>query len=304
MLQNKTVTPAASSQTVSADSGYDGLDTVTVGADKALLAATDANATTTPTFLDFGDITGLNAFYGWSQFFRNSQEDTSATSSSFGTPRYCKIKLPRDTTVLQSRLFAGMAGLKEVVAELDDPVAAKVRVVWGCPNLTTLGNLWSKLKTATTNSFRITQATDTVSILERGKDIVCPLLEDIVFENGYSGYAFATCGWRSFTAPLLRTIRGQAFLNCRNMVFADFSAVTSIYQQAFQNCVSLTDLYLRTNEVVTLSSVDAFTGSLADTNPTSFTLHVPASLVDSYKNDTNWGMLYNGGSGINIVGIS
>lgn len=303
-FQSKEVTPTNVSQVVTPDTGKPALASVTVGTDKALVAATDANATSTPVVLDFSDIAGLSAFYGWSQFFRNSQEDTSVTSSSFGPPRYCKIKLPSDTTTLQQRLFAGMAGLTEVVADFENPVVAKTRVVYGCPNLATLGNLWAKLKTVTNNSFRVTQAANTVSILERGKDIICPVLEDIVLEDGYNGYAFATCGWRSFTAPLLKTIRGYAFLSCRNMVFADFSAVTMIYQQAFQYCTALTDLYLRTNAVVTLSSVNAFAGSPADTNPTSFTLHVPASLVDDYKNDTNWGALYDDGNGINIVAIS
>lgn len=303
-FQTKTVTPSNVTQTVTPDTGKPALASVTVSADKALLAATDANATTTPTFLDFGDITGLNAFYGWARFFRNNQEDTSVTRGSFGSPRYCKIKLPRDTTLLRHRLFAGMAGLKEIVADFDSPVTAQTRVLWANPNLETAGNLWNKLRYATNNSFRPTTANYTVSKFEQGNDIVCPILEDIIEDSGYYEYAFASCGFRSFTAPLLQTIRGYAFSNCMNMVYADFSAVTAIYQNAFENCTSLADLYLRTSSLVTLASVNAFDGSLADTDPTSFTLHVPASLVDDYKNDTNWGMLYSGGDGINIVGIS
>ena len=66
----------------------------------------------------------------------------------------------------------------------------------------------------------------------------------------------------------------------------------------------MTDLYLRTNAVVTLASTNVFFGALAETDPSSFTLHVPANLVDSYKADTNWGALYDDGNGINIVAIS
>lgn len=302
--QSKTVTPREVAQVVTPDAGKPGLASVTVGTDKALVAATDANATTTPTLLDFGDITGLNAFYGWTRFFRNNQEDTSVTRASFGSPRYCKIKLPRDTTLLRHRLFAGMAGLKEIVADFDSPVTAQTRVLWANPNLETAGNLWNKLRYATNNSFRPTTANYTVSKFEQGNDIVCPILEDIIEDSGYYEYAFASCGFRSFTAPLLQTIRGYAFLDCKNMVYADFSAVTAIYQNAFQDCILLADLYLRTSSLVTLASVNAFAGSLADNDPTAFTLHVPSNLVDSYKSDTNWGMLYDDGNGINIVAIS
>lgn len=302
-MQQKSVVPTNVVQTVTPDVGKGGLDEVTVGVDKAVQAATATNATTTPVLLDFSENTGLNAFYGWTRFFRSNQEDRNASLSSFGSTKYCIIKLPKDTTVLSHRLFAGMTGLKEIVADLDNYVTAQTRVLWANPNVETAGNLWNKLQYVTNNSFR-PSTSSSASKFEQNKDIVASALLDFLPDSGYYEYAFASCGFHSFTAPLLQTIRGYAFMNCMNMVYADFSAVTAIYQGAFQNCTSLADLYLRTNSLVTLASVDAFDGSLADTDPTSFTLHVPASLVDDYKNDTNWGMLYNGGDGINIVGIS
>lgn len=302
--QNKTVEPTNATQVVTPDAGKPGLASVTVGTDKALVAATDANATTTPTLLDFGDITGLNAFYGWSRYFRNTSEDTSISRGSWGSPRKCRIKLPKDTVLLRGRLFAGMAGLTEIVADFDNPVTAQPRLVWGCPLLQTAGNLWQKLKYATSNSFRPTVATNTSAIFEQGNNIVCPILEEIVATDGYDDYAFSACGFHSFTAPMLISIPQYTFQNCNQMVYADFSAVTSISGYAFSGCTSLSDLYLRTNAVVTLASTNVFFGALAETDPSSFTLHVPANLVDSYKADTNWGALYDDGNGINIVAIS
>lgn len=301
--QNKTVTPREVAQVVTPDAGKPGLASVTVEADKSLVAAT-TSASSTPLLLDFADITGLSAFYGWARFFRNNQEDTTVNRSSFGSPRYCKIKLPRDTTVLQPRLFAGMAGLTEIIANLDNPVTAMQRVVWANPNLQTAGNLWQKLKYVTFNSFHPTNGTNASAIFEQGNDITCPILEEVLSADGYTDYAFASCGFRSFTAPLLIAIQGYMFQNCNQMVYADFSSVTDIYSYAFSGCTSMTDLYLRTNAVVTLASTNVFFGALAETDPSSFTLHVPANLVDSYKADTNWGALYDDGNGINIVAIS
>lgn len=88
------------------------------------------------------------------------------------------------------------------------------------------------------------------------------------------------------------------------MVSADFTDVASIAANGFVRCSSLTDLYLRHNSVVTLANTNAFDQTPAVSSPSSFTLHVPSNLVNSYKTASNWTSLYNGGSGINIVAIS
>ena len=161
---------------------------------------------------------------------------------------------------------------------------------------------WEKLKSVTTNSIRPGNGS-VASIFESGNDIVAPNLDTVELFDGYDSYPFSRCGWKTFTAPKLPKVSEGMFYACTNMTGADFTAVASIEASAFAFCASLTDLYLRGSSVVTLSNTNAFMQTPAMSNPTSFTLHVPADLVDSYKGASNWTALYNGGSGINIVAI-
>lgn len=302
--QTKEVTPTATELEVEPDAGYV-LNKVTVGVDKAVLAAAELGTDSAfPVELDFTENTGLAQFSGWSRYFRNTAEDTGITAgdSVLGSPRYCKIVLPKDVTTLAHRLFCAMAGLTEVSVPTTEDVTVLTRSFAYCPNLQTVGDLWSKLKYATSNSFRVTDNA-TAGLFEQDADIVCPKFEEIQPYSNASGYCFKGCAFHSFTAPLLVGLPVYTFSNCTNLEWADFTALASIGNNAFNGCSELTDLYLRGDSVVTLGSTGAFTGTPALTDPTSFTLHVPADLVDSYKAETNWVSLYDSGNGINIVAL-
>lgn len=61
--------------------------------------------------------------------------------------------------------------------------------------------------------------------------------------------------------------------------------------QAFWGCSNLQDLYLTGNRVVTLQGSEAFYGTpiwMSNMTGLSGTIHVPASLVASYKSANYW----------------
>lgn len=303
--ENKNAFPLWREQEVSPDEGYDALGKVTVAPDLALKAS-QLGSTSAVTVLDFSDRSGID-FGGWGQYFRSRSEDTStiAGSNAWGNAKTCKIKLPKNCTQIHSRAFSGMSGLVELDASaVEGSLSVGSRAIFGNPLLATAGTaFWSKLKTVTTNSIRPSTGNGVVSIFEEGNDISAPNLDTVEPLDGYDSYCFAGCGFKSFTAPKLPRVTERMFSGCRNMVSADFTDADSIAASAFSFCTSLTDLYLRGSSVVTLSNTNAFMQTPAMTAPATFTLHVPADLVDSYKGASNWTALYNGGSGINIVAI-
>lgn len=303
--ENKNAYPKKDEYEVTPDDGYDALGKVTVAPDLALKAS-QLGSTSAVTVLDFSDRSGID-FGGWGQYFRSRSEDTStiAGSSAWGNAKKCKIKLPKNCTQIHSRAFSGMSGLVELDASaVEGSLFVGSRAIFGNPLLATAGTaFWEKLKSVTTNSIRPSTGNGVVSIFEEGNDISAPNLDTVVLLDGYDSYCFAGCGFKSFTAQKLPRITDSMFFGCGNMVRADFTDADSIAYVAFSGCTSLTDLTLRHNSVVTLSNTNAFSQTPAMTAPATFTLHVPADLVDSYKAATNWVSLYNGGSGINIVAI-
>lgn len=108
----------------------------------------------------------------------------------------------------------------------------------------------------------------------------------------------------------ITTIGAYAFYNCKNLTTADFKSATNVFQYAFEgcssllnvnftnlinikwnvflNCSSLTTLILRTNQVCTLSNTNTFNGTPIATSTTEGYIYVPLSLVEGYRDATNW----------------
>lgn len=231
--------------------------------------------------------TGGSEIFGIGALFRNAQSENSASTPSSlmsVSPRYFKVKLPKDATTIEDNAFICAVGLTEVEADLDNPVDIGERAFYCCSNLKTVGNLWSKLKSCKANSFSTRNSGGNYNF-EANRNIAANEFEGV---GGYYGsFSFNRCGFRSFTAPKCRNLGySNAFANCANLVFADFSVLSSIPARTFANCASLTDLYLRNSEIVNLENVDAFTGTpIANGNGT---IHVPADLESAYKAATNW----------------
>lgn len=266
----------------------------------AKMATTAGSSADNPAVVELK--TGSAEILGIGAYFRNSgSADSAATPSSSSlsgiTPRFCKIKLQKETTKIDDDAFACMIGLTEIEADVDNPVDIGARAFYCCPNLKTVGNLWNKLKTCKANSFATRNGGN--ALFELNRDVIAQEFEGIA-DN--SSYAFNRAGFKSFTAPKCKNLGTYAFANCANLKTADFTVLTTIPTAAFYNCANLTDLYLRGNMVCELETAQAFTGTPAMNNPSTFTLHVKAELVESYKYAMPlWSNFYS--SGINIVAI-
>lgn len=79
-----------------------------------------------------------------------------------------------------------------------------------------------------------------------------------------------------------------AFYNCKNLTTADLKSATDVFQYAFEGCSSLTTLILRKNQVCTLSNTNSLNGTPIATSTTEGYIYVPLSLVENYRNATNW----------------
>lgn len=105
-------------------------------------------------------------------------------------------------------------------------------------------------------------------------------------------YAFAYCSrLTEVSLPSLTLLGSNAFRYCSSLTEISLPQCNTIRTNAFQNCQKLTSLTLGGESVAQLSSPNIF-GSTPMAN-SKFTgafgsIYVPASLVDAYKNTTNW----------------
>lgn len=79
-----------------------------------------------------------------------------------------------------------------------------------------------------------------------------------------------------------------AFQNCSSLTTVNLPSATTINNNAFNGCSSLTTLILRANQVATLSKTTAFSETPIATSTTEGYIYVPLSLVENYRNATNW----------------
>ena len=96
-----------------------------------------------------------------------------------------------------------------------------------------------------------------------------------------------------YTNSRVSAIGSYAFHTCVTLGAASFPNVSSIGSNAFNNCNSLMSFYLLSTSVAQLVAPNAFTNT--PMSKSSFTgsygsIYVPASLVDSYKNASNWAL--------------
>lgn len=89
--------------------------------------------------------------------------------------------------------------------------------------------------------------------------------------------------------PSVETIGRWSFATCGCLTKIDFNKLSSIDTYAFVNDSRLEALIIRTPEVCTLKSTNAFNSSgIVDANKIRGYIYVPQSLVEQYKAATNW----------------
>lgn len=97
-------------------------------------------------------------------------------------------------------------------------------------------------------------------------------------------------------APKVTQVDSYAFYTCSRLSKVDFPALTTIGASCFAISAALKTLILRSETVVTLGNVNAFTSTPIATG-TGY-IYVPDNLVAQYKGATNWSTYANQIKGI------
>lgn len=91
---------------------------------------------------------------------------------------------------------------------------------------------------------------------------------------------------KSVVLPNITSLKQNTFRQCTQLERVDFSSLTSIETYVFNGASALKALIIRTNAVCSLVNTSAFVGTpIWDV---AGYIYVPASLVDEYKQATNW----------------
>lgn len=99
-------------------------------------------------------------------------------------------------------------------------------------------------------------------------------------------YSLAYNSFETVTFPNLINAKNGAFWYCSELVTADFEKITSIYSQAFYQCSKLENLILRTNSMVSLSSINALSNTKISAGEGN--IYVPENLISTYQSDVFW----------------
>lgn len=107
------------------------------------------------------------------------------------------------------------------------------------------------------------------------------------------GYAFGNCiSLTTVSFPVCTSIGSSAFYNCPNLTTASFPACTTIGSLAFRYCYNLKSLFLMGSSLCILQYSNVFNstpiGGYSASAGTYGSIYVPASLLTSYQNATNW----------------
>lgn len=112
-------------------------------------------------------------------------------------------------------------------------------------------------------------------------DIDLPLLESVGTQTFYGCNAL-----ERLNLPKLITASTQSVRQCKNLTVVDLGVCTNISALSFDSCSALECFIIRTPSLCKLADTSALTNTLIASG-TGY-VYVPASLVDSYKNASNW----------------
>jgi len=145
----------------------------------------------------------------------------------------------------------------------------------------------------------------------RGDEVVANSIIDRTIDGDFTddivttiaSYAFYSCQALTSVNLLVATEVGKfAFNSCTALTSINLPAAVSIMGSAFKSASKLNLLILGAETVCALADVTAFNGTPFASGGTGGTVYVPAALIESYQNATNWSTLYAAGT-CNFVAI-
>lgn len=250
VLQEKSnITPTKSQQTITPDSGYDGLSKVIVNK-----------------IPDEYVIPG-------------GTKSITANGSGIDVANYAKVNVNVPTGVFPS-------GTKQITEngthDVTDYASVNVNVAGSGGDTTEIDGMITGEITSISNS-RITKI-GKQAFRERGALISASFPNVTTMDVN----AFYNCSvLANIDFPELQTIGNYSFYGCKKLVTVDFPKVTKIGTYAFNAATAMTALILRSSTVATLSGTNAFGGGHKVASGSGY-IYVPRALVNSYKSASNW----------------
>ena len=234
VLQDKTVTPTTAKQTVTADSGYDGLDTVTVNAMPTATQATPTvsiNSSTgliTATATQSAGYVGAGTKSGTLQLaFQAAQTITPGTTNK---------------TIAANTYLGGVQTIKGD-ANLVASNIVSGKSIFGVVGTATTGGGDTSLEDAfVTGTLSSTYTNDRVTKIGDHVFVYNTTLQSVDFPavTSIGKSAFGSCKYlKSINFPLAETIGVSAFCWCEKLTEVSFSQVTTISSNAFLGCSGL-----------------------------------------------------------------
>ena len=313
ILQSKTVSPNTSSQVIKPDSGYDGLEQVTVNAipsefiipSGTLTIAT--NGTHDVKNYTFAEVNVAGS--GSSEDAEKLNDFVDGTMTSYSNDTLTKVRVGlfmKFSSLSQislpecTRVYA--SGFRECykLEELSFPKCTQVDTdgFYQCSSVTTIS--FPQCKTILDGAFARCVKLSTVFMpnctsVSMSGFASCSKLTSIDFPvcTLLNNYAFNTCSLLTdVSMPALQTLNNSAFSNCYALSTISLPAATTISAGVFMKCYNLKSLYLMGSTVCALKNSNAFTstpiGGYSASAKAYGTIYVPASMLATYQAATNW----------------
>ena len=216
VLQDKTVTPTISTQTITADNGYDGLDTVTVNAMPTATQATPSVSINSSTGLITATATQSAGYVAAGTKSATSQlAFKAATTITPGTA---------NQTAVSANTYVG----GDITVKGDANLVAS--------NIVSGKSIFGVVGTATTGGGGGDTSVED-NLIKR--TISGTYTNDRIYTIGE--YAFYKCSnLTTVNFPICTSISSSAFMHCNNLTTVSFPACTRIEASAFAYCYDLT----------------------------------------------------------------
>ena len=311
VLQDKTVTPTTSQQTITADSGYDGLDTVTVNAMPTATQATPsitinssgliiATATQTAGYVTAGSKSATKQLaFQAAKTITPTTVNQTAVSSGYYTGGAVTVK--GDSNLVAGNIKSGVSifgingtyegngGSSGGDTSIENDLITRTLTSYTNNRITSIGAYAFGYCTSLTSvSF------PACTLIDKNAFYNCFNLTSVSFPacTSIGVNAFYDCfNLTSVSFPACTSIGANAFIHCSGLTSVSFPACTLIGKDAFMFCSGLTSIYLMNSVLCTLSNSDVFFNTNIWSNKGS--IYVPRSLVASYKAATNWAYFSN-----------